>query len=195
MKSSTLHWQVRIQPIAFLSRFNNLISPPTASGNSSSTNRTLRIVVHSTQTAKFITPFTFFQMVLAIDGYGQSLQSIELYQLLESSQKILELQQQQNRLYPDLDMDGLSDNSSIPTEDTTYKMEVLGPLYAYYRADKSVDYKHRFIKIKEPLKSKSILQAKSWDPIGSQQSSDYAAFIGAAGGFPINSTRSGNLTI
>ena len=131
-------------------------------------------------------------MVLAIDGYGQSLRSIELYQLLESSQQSFELQQQQSRIYPDLDVIDLSRISNTSSSVTaTYKMEVYGPLYTYYRAG-STDYKHRFIKNKESSKSKSTLQAKPWDLIRPQQSLDYqyATFMGAAGGFPINSTRS-----
>lgn len=163
----------------------------TASGNSSSTNRTLRIVVHSTQTAKFITLFTFFQMVLAIDGYGQSLQSIELYQLLESSQQSFELQQQQSRIHPDLDMIDLYRSSNTSIVATTYKMDIYGPLYTYYRS--GTDYKHRFIKNKESSKSKSLLQAKPWSSIGPSDN-QYATFMGAAGGFPINSTRSATVS-
>ena len=128
-------------------------------------------------------------MVLAIDGYGQALKSIELYQLSERSQQPLEMQQQQSRINPDLDMNDLSESSNVST---IYQMEMYGPLYTYNRVDKYYDYKHRFIKNKEASKSKSLLQAAIWNPAASQQSVDYpyANFVGAAGGFPINSTRS-----
>lgn len=131
-------------------------------------------------------------MVLAIDGYGQALKSIELYQLTDRSQQPFEIQQQQSGIKPDLDMNNPSESNNASTATSTYQMEVYGPLYTYYRVDRSADYKHRFIKNKEASKSKSSLQAASWNPVESQQSiyNHYATFVGAAGGFPINSTRS-----
>jgi hypothetical protein len=134
-------------------------------------------------------------MVLAIDGYGQALKSIELYQLSERSQQPLEMQQQQSRINPDLDMNDLSESSNVSTAVNIYQMEIYGPLYTYNRVDKCYDCKHRFIKNKEASKSKSLLQAALWNPVASQQSADYpyATFVGAAGGFPINSTRSSEI--